>query len=90
MSEPIKVGDLVVVVKSNNCPCPHPSTAIGMIFKVQKITLTTNPHCGSCGRPVPKDYCAVEGDDHYALWRLKRIPDFPELADERHDEEITA
>ena len=99
MSEPIQVGDLVVVVRDGSCECGSPAgRELGTIFLVGDIRNSRNRHCTECNRQKPNIVVAVpevrrERNGYmlvYGLDRLKRIPPFPELADEKHDEEITA
>jgi hypothetical protein len=77
MSEPIKVGDLVLVKVTCNCGC---GVCEGHVFHVTGVGVAyAKPYADGHPRGV-------------SIWfsNLRRIPDFPELADERHDEEITA
>lgn len=88
MSEPIKVGDLVQIVRARYC-CPE-KTAWGHIFVVDAIT-TANSICIYCGRELglqatawTGDWCAAEVE------RLKRIPPLSELDDVQREEGIHA
>ena len=88
MSEPIKPGDLVQVVRPTLC-CGR-TDLLGLTFVAGEF----------CGIPGKCGWCntgGLSGPKHpdkpflYIDVRiLKRIPPFPELADEHHDEEITA
>ena len=91
MSEPIKEGDLVVVVKPTQC-CGN-TRPLGMIFRVKAIkpSRKAGMYCIYCLTTAPCYVVAwLPNDKVIEVDRIKRIPDFPELADERHDEEITA
>ena len=100
MSEPIKVGDLVVVVRNakrgRGCRCkPTPqNTSVGRVFRVGSISMSSNRRCIQCDTLKPNAIVArpeaCPKNLIYTLDRLKRIPDFPELLTERRDEEITA
>jgi hypothetical protein len=90
MSEPIKVGDLVQVVR---CCC------IGYLDGVSTfIVADIHPRvkyatrCSACYAHLPSDSYAsdVPGIPGAPLSWLKRIPPLSELGDVRHDEEITA
>ena len=90
MSEPIKVGDLVQVVRPS--PCCGASEHIGKVFVVAWIDEAEGP-CSWCGRDDlvkviagPEEY----PDDGYSFGELKRIPPIEELDDVKRDEEITA
>lgn len=88
MSEPIKKGDLVVVVKPS--PCCGSYKRIGYVFRADYI-MASVPSCGLCG--------AVNNQDEIGVWqsgakfsiqlpRLKRIPPLSELEGERTQEDI--
>jgi hypothetical protein len=96
MSEPIKVGDLVQIVRE----CCEPGTVRGRIGRVLEISggrfecedclwRTTRPQARIDGLASAADTLTDTLGWVPVAW-LQRIPDFPELADERHDEEITA
>jgi hypothetical protein len=88
MSEPIKVGDLVQVV--HTC-CDY--AARQPIFTVGAFDTSGRPcRCVGCNHWVTGQTLARvnEGPRGLPLPWLKRIPPFPELADEKHDEELTA
>lgn len=89
MSEQIKVGDLVVVVRNTHC-CGR-GKSLGKIFRVHHF----EPFLGTCGD------CGARGDGRqlacmgaswfgYDVRRLKRIPPMNELDGVKNDEEITA
>jgi hypothetical protein len=91
MSEPIKVGDLVVVVRGRWC-CGHSTGREGHIFTVTEIGRA--PHkeiCRFCSRediePGAKGHPCGKGID---LYSLKRIPPLSELEGEKREEEIRA
>ena len=92
MSEPIKVGDLVQVVRWAPCGC-----GLGIIYTVRGFCNDiADSGCAFCWTPMASDAVPVlavkfdeDGRGVPISW-VRRIPDFPELADERHDEEITA
>ena len=91
MSESIKAGDLVVLVK-HNCQCG--SRYIGTITSVLGIA-TFSAKCAICGTRTESVVHAHLERQGFHGWYvpsnwLKVIPPFPELADEKHDEEITA
>lgn len=99
MSEPIQVGDLVYVKNANVC-C---GGAVGTIFKVTKLRPPKRQKaghwvCSWCGAEGFNDISSntttvaegFNGSRGMPITRLRRIPPFPELKDERHDEEITA
>ena len=89
MSEPIKVGDLVMSVRSTECGCA-PS---GKIFRVTKIRMSTDVWiCSRCEQEHPQEPCAegLSSGNMVVLRKLKRIPPLDELEGEKHDEEIAA
>lgn len=89
MSEPIKAGDLVRV-SSSHC-AGFADEALGVIFVVERVLGLPMPRCNHCMKRLPSVVAAEGGDDWCVpLQYLTRIGDFPELADERHDEEIHA
>ena len=89
MSEPIKVGDLVMLVRE--C-CPVDS-AIGKIFSVAELR-NHSYWCHYCRWSAGQlSGARVNGQDShcsYPLSWLKRIPPLSELEGENRDEEITA
>lgn len=87
MSEPIKVGDLVMIIRGNKC-CGR-TDSLGVTFQVTEI----RHHEGIC------KYCCAHNSGLVAdsvrptvtyLYKLKRIPPLSELDDVKRDEEITA
>lgn len=87
MAEPIKVGDLVVIVRPT--PCCGKTNSLGIVF----ITAPALPFtdCTHCGVRVEGPAMKVVGrEDYYLISRLKRIPPLSGLEGEKRDEEITA
>lgn len=86
MSEPIKVGDLVVVVKPNECGC---STSLGHIFRVDHIQGGPN-RCGTCGTAFenPLDAWQQGSDWSAPVFSLKRIPPLGELEGAKQKEDL--
>ena len=88
MSEPIKVGDLVVVVRGHSCD-------LGLTFTVTDIHSTWEGmwSCSKCTEHWyrPESMAATTGEwSSVELSNLKRIPPLEELGDVKQDEEITA
>jgi hypothetical protein len=88
MSEPIKVGDLVVVVRGHVCD-------LGIVFAVARVETTTDYwHCAACGYvgDVTTETWAFlgKGVDGSPLSWLRRIPPLAELGEVEHDESIPA
>lgn len=94
MSEPIKAGDLVMVVREG-MPCPAKcrlaTNTLGRIFRVARVA-TINLVCNGCGIDKGTDVVAFpdSGTGVYRLPRLKRIPPLGELDDVKREEEIAA
>lgn len=85
MSEPIKAGDLVVVVRPT--PCCDDTSAIGHTFHVLAVRRRHQGCCCFCR--VPRAATAAEDVDcHYDIDRLKRIPPLSELEGECTQEDI--
>jgi hypothetical protein len=88
VSEPIKVGDLVQVVRDRPCGCRSPS--LGTIFGVQQIRITST-RCDQCDAVFTDAPNAVCPAGVFTLTtRLKRIPPLGELEGEKRKEELTA
>jgi len=92
MSEPIKPGDLVVVVRPSLCTGANED--VGRVFRVGAVCPGEgiSKHCQSCGKshePLHMMY-AEASDGWFPFARLKRIPPLSELDDVKRDEEITA
>ena len=87
MSEPIKVGDLVQVVRPT--PCGH-NTVVGRVFVVKSISRGSSFNwCLSCGhRWGPEDQAESGAYFGASLWRLKRIPPLSELEGQRTEEKL--
>lgn len=89
MSEPIKVGDLVMVLRG--C-CVNRDTFIGEIRRVDD-RFTSGGRCFQCGADYSGEPGAVlDGIDvttFHVSW-LKRIPPLSELESEKTKEELTA
>lgn len=87
MSEPIKVGDLVMVVRV--C-CTAYMDGAGPIFRVHKIHgVGRGSTCAYCGAMLPNTDRATEGAlVGVPLPWLKRIPPLSELESEKHKEDL--
>jgi hypothetical protein len=85
MSNKIKAGDLVQVVKPRLC-CGNDS-GVGMVFLVEDFT--DGAYCDNCGWQGGP-HAGVGGLWRVELPRLKLIPPLDELEDVKRDEEITA
>lgn len=97
MSEPIKAGDLMIVVRENPCACGQARKALGEIFRVREVRMSHGLRCAGCRKHAPREeIVATSGEMNgksamvFELWRLKRIPPLGELGDVKQDEEITA
>lgn len=87
MSEPISVGDLVVIVKGG-CSDHH----IGRIFRVFRFSNKTTA-CKKCHTyhgypPTTTLACPAETPGGFELARLKRIPPLSELEGEKQKEDL--
>ena len=88
MSEPIKVGDLVMVFKPNHCGC---SRSVGLVFRVKYIDRSKRSNwCVHCGHNYAAEDQANDGEFGAQLWRLKRIPPLSELESEKREDELHA
>ena len=89
MSEPIKVGDLAMLVRDHGCQ--GGVGVVGFIVQIDRIYAPTPVEC-SCGVPVLTEAAfAIDGHRYSApMFWLKRIPPLSELEGEKRDEEITA
>ena len=86
----IKKGDLVMVVKSLHS-CAAPSTAMGKIFTVTRISHLAATYCNGCYTPLgPQDVAHGLPSGEQPLWRLKRIHPLYELEREQEKKEFTA
>ena len=84
VSEPISVGDLVVVVKPTLC-CGNPSR-LGRTFVVKKIEFGPN-RCHWCHTAI-EDSDAFDGELWWTPRRLKRIPPLSELEGQPTQEDM--
>lgn len=88
MSEPIRVGDLVVVRRPQRC-CGS-DRVVGLIFRVE-LMREISGRCNSCGARTTE--MAVSNPltgNWIAMFRLQRVPTLDELDDVKHDETIHA
>ena len=87
MSEPIKVGDLVMVIKT--APCCGRTDTLGLTFHVTAID-TKPGACTQCvtTRPAGTVVAATPDTHRIHLYRLKRIPPLAELEGGRTQEDI--
>lgn len=88
MSDPIKAGDWVVVVKPTMC-CGN-TTAIGWVFEVAEVALQKGMFCTHCNHRGEWDAARNDRWDGFELSRLKRIPPLSELDDVNLQEEVHA
>lgn len=89
MSEPIKAGDLVMLVRAD---CEHEAKNIGRIFVVPALRHDTS-HCPKCWHQHEAQWHAVSDKDSGHGWplrNLKRIDPLPESERTPQGEEITA
>ena len=90
MDKPISVGDLVAVVRANECGCIDD---LGHTFFVSQIR-PTKPglhSCTACKGRLSDTVVADQGAGRlYPLFTLKRIPPLDELESEKTKEELTA
>ena len=91
MSEPLQVGDLVMVVRATRCGC---TPAIRKVFTIGALSREWAGRCVTCGAiSYPTGTLTAywkEEDGWLEVDRLKRIPPLPELESEKRDEEIAA
>lgn len=93
MNEPIKVGDLVQIVRAKPCGCRN---GLGAIFVVSSITTGADGHvCRVCHFVWGQDRGGVSGINGYFDFcidpkRLKRIPPLDELEGEKRRDEVEA
>ena len=86
MSEPIKVGDLVMVVKLRKCGHGR----FGATYTAKEL-MTTVWHCVDCKVVFPPEPGLITEEGGFTpFWRVRRIPPIGELDDVKRDEEITA
>lgn len=89
MSEPIKAGDLVMVVRLSPC-CRK--ARLGFPFTVLDVRIAKGKyHCWHCKATLPKGLVASYGKNSVvALWRLKKIDPTAEQTDTETRKELTA
>ena len=92
MSEPIKVGDLVRIVRD---ACPHDNgLGLGMIFSILAIEPARNFGNFRCACRITSGQLAYgdvgKGPGYYPVSCLRRIPPLSELDDVKQNEEIPA
>jgi hypothetical protein len=91
MSEPIKVGDLVVVVRANPCGCED---RIGLTFLVNDVFKTgRQAHCLTCGDVWDggmRTLANYGGENTVNVKRLKLIPPLDEMERDQIVRELTA
>lgn len=91
MSEPIKAGDLVMIVKPSQCTgLPD---GVGTPFVVDSVVAKENVHgrCLNCGQSHrTSQFYASDGEVLWPFARLKRIPPLNELDAIKRNEELTA
>jgi len=85
MSDPIKVGDVVVVVGAH---CPRSTSFIGKVFRVQAL-MCVPAVCIFC-REVAWDVAPAQAEDGFWYGYLKRIPPLDDLEQIEALKEITA
>ena len=89
MSEPIRVGDLVQVVRPIPC-CGNLGASFGAIFRVTKIKCAPFTYCGECKKCIDNVVCVEGWHALVTASRVKRIPPLSELESEQRKEELTA
>ena len=86
MSEPIKPGDLVVVV-GVHCS----DQWLGKTFQVSRVGRAGDAVCHDCRKKLGAvSYASHPNGGYYNLQWLKKIEPLTDPETERHDEEITA
>lgn len=92
MDEPIKVGDLVAIVR---CCCTGylDGHSVFVVARIEMLPLAVTPFfCSICDSEIQSEPFATEDPATYGCpvsW-LKRIPPLDELEGEQRREEITA
>jgi len=89
MSEPIKVGDLVVVARGMPC-CGTRTGREGTIFVVSSIVLCPDVICLVCKAPLPPPTAFGSRWKGFDLQRLRKIPPLWELDETEHKDELPA
>lgn len=87
MSEPIGVGNLVVVVRNAKCGCPVNNGRIAKVTSIRKVDFTLCVMCGD-RRKFNGPYAISDGRYIAGVWRLKRIPPLSELEGQPTQEDI--
>ncbi len=81
MNRPLKVGDLVCVVKPT--PCCGSTKLLGKVFTITKLgwSKTGLIECGTCGKERKAVALTAKGEKKRSIdsSRLKRIPPLAEL-----------
>ena len=87
MSEPIKPGDLVVVIRGSEC-CGTAQTVgyIGRVISGARYPITRCPVCQTT-HPSTNEWLLLSNDMVYTTRRLKRIPPLGELEGEKQKED---
>lgn len=92
MHEPIKAGDLAIIVRAKRCGCAE---SVGWIVLVEGIQSHLAGRCYECGQityTVSTPAAIVldsKGRATIELSRLKRIPPLSELEGEKNDSKLT-
>jgi hypothetical protein len=85
MSEPIKAGDLVQVVRHPCC-----GAYLGRVFVVGIKSKETDAYCSACRADLPWGYWVQRGStkEGYDVTWLKRIPPLDELEGTKRKEKL--
>jgi hypothetical protein len=86
MSEPIKAGDLVIVIRGQHC-CGGTGRSLGKIRSVTEIRHGMM-RCRECNARHERTYARTSVGKSYDISRLKRIPPLSELEGERTKEDL--
>lgn len=88
MSEPISIGDLVVVVKACCSKLTESGSAFGTVGTVVGFN-TGDSRCPHCNWNAHITWAELDsGHEAYVAW-VKRIPPLSELEGEQRDEKLT-
>jgi hypothetical protein len=85
MSEPIKTGDLVVVIKPTPCGCKDSLGWTGCVERLGRF----KARCSFCGAVWESASMLLMSSYYIHVSRVLRIPPLEELDDVKQDEEIT-
>jgi hypothetical protein len=85
VSEPIRNGDLVQIVRPS--PCCGGGDSIGHVFEAREVG-GTHVRCAACGRRTMGPSAGDASGYYFPLTRLKRIPPLSELEGEKTQEDI--